>query len=142
MEDIMSDAKTVVDRVWQIMEAGKLEELSQVVGPDCHFKMPGMEFRGIDALRGMLTAYLAAFPDLKHEVRHHVQSGDTIALELLVTGTHRGPMAMPQGTVPATGKKVTWESCDYVRVSGGKVVSWHVYHDPMPFLAALGIIPS
>jgi predicted ester cyclase len=136
----MGEAKQIADRVWQIIESNQLDKLSEVMDADCHFKMPGMEFRGVGALKQALGAYLAAFPDLKHAVLHHVESGDTIALELNVTGTHTGPMVTPQGTIPATGKKVVWESCDYVRLKGGKIASWHVYHDSVPFMTALGLI--
>jgi ketosteroid isomerase-like protein len=138
----MGTAKQIVDRVWEFMESHALDRLSEVVDPDCDFEMPGMSFKGEAALRQMLGAYLTAFPDLRHTVRHSVESGDTIALELDVTGTHTGPMQTPQGSVPATGKKVVWRSCDYVRVRGGKIASWHVYHDSVPFLTALGLLPQ
>jgi hypothetical protein len=51
-------------------------------------------------------------------------------------------MQTPAGTVPPTGKKVVWESCDYIRVKNGKLASWHVYHDPNRFLTALGLPPG
>src|SRR5437870_822565 len=114
------DAKRIVDRVWELIESRKIDALEAIVDADCHFKMPGMELHGFAQLAGMLAGYIAAFPDLKHHVRHHVTSGDTIALELEVTGTHTGPMQTPQGTVPATGKKVVWDSCDYIRFKDGK----------------------
>jgi predicted ester cyclase len=102
---------------------------------------PGTVLRGRDALLGMLSAYRTAFPDLRHDVLPHVESDNTIAIELRVSGTHTGPMQMPQGTVPATGKHVVWDSCDYIRVRGGKVHTWHVYHDSVAFLTALGLLP-
>jgi predicted ester cyclase len=136
----MGGAKELADKVWQIVESKQLDRLPEVIAADCHFKMPGMEFRGIGAVKEMLGAYMTAFPDLKHEVHHHVESADTIALELTVRGTHTGPMHTPQGSIRGTGKKVIWESCDYLRVKDGKIASWHVYHDPMPFLTALGLV--
>ena len=138
----MGNAKTICDRVWEMMETGKLDQLGEVVDTDCDFKMPGMAFKGLEPLRQMLSAYRTAFPDLRHHVRHHVEAGDTIALELEVSGTHQGPMQTPKGVVPATGKKVVWDSCDYVRLRGGKIVAWHVYHDTVPFLTALGLLPG
>lgn len=135
----MTDNKALTDRFWNRFESGRLDDLASMLDPACHFKMPGAEFRGIAALQGLLAAYREAFPDLRHTVKSHVSSGDTIALELEVTGTHTGPMQTPQGTIPATGKRVTWESCDYVRIENERIVSWHVYHDPQPFLSALGV---
>ena len=136
----MSNNKTVCDRVWEMLESGKLEKLAEVIDADCDFKMPGMTFKGVEALRQMFVGYRTAFPDIRHHVRHHVESGDAIALELEVSGTHTGPMQTPKGPVAATGKKVVWDSCDYVRVRGGKIISWHVYHDTVPFLTALGVL--
>ena len=138
----MTDAKQVVDQIWHIIESKQLDRLTEVVDRDCHFKMPGFEFRGADALRQMLEGYLTAFPDLRHTEQSFVASGDTVAIELHATGTHTGPMQTPRGTIPATGKRVLWDSCDYVRVRGGKIVSWHVYHDPTPVFAALGLAPG
>jgi ketosteroid isomerase-like protein len=138
----MTEAKRLTDRVWTLVEAGRLDELSELIDADCDFKMPGMALRGRAALVEVLRAYRAAFPDLRHRVLHHVEAEGTIALELIVEGTHTGPMMTPQGAVPATGRQVVWESCDYIRVKGGRVASWHVYHDTVPFLTALGVLPA
>jgi predicted ester cyclase len=135
----MGELKRVTDDVWALFEAGKFGELSERIDADCYFKMPGAECRGREAIMGVFQAYRTGFPDLKHRVIDSVEAGDTIAVELVIEATHTGPMYTPNGVVPATGKRVTWESCDYVKVRNGKVVAWHVYHDPASFYAALGI---
>jgi steroid delta-isomerase-like uncharacterized protein len=141
-EQAMTQAKELTDRFWQLFESNQFDALMTMIDPDCHFKMPGMDLHGREALKQMLTGYRVAFPDLRHTVKGHVESGDTIAVELSVAGTHTGPMQTPQGTVPATGKKIVWESCDVVRVRDGKIISWHVYHDSLPFMTQLGLIPA
>ena len=134
----MSDAnKKLTDRFWAAFESGDWSTIGSLVDDDIHWKMPGMEMRGAAPLLEMLHTYRLAFPDLRHEVQSSVESGDTIAIELFVRGTHTGPMQTPKGVVPATGKSVVWDSCDYIKTRNGKIVSWHVYHDPTPFLAAL-----
>src|SRR3954467_13368396 len=90
----MTQVKEVTDRFWQLFESNQLDALEALIDPDCHFKMPGMELRGIAALRGMLAGYRVAFPHPRHPVKGHVESGDAIAVELEVTGTHTGPMQM------------------------------------------------
>jgi len=137
----MAELTNLIERMWTAVEAGRLDDVEALLDPDCHFKMPGVELRGAGGLRQLLAAYHTAFPDLRHRVVHQVEAGDTIALELEVTGTHTGPMTTPHGSVPATGTRVVWESCDYVRARNGRIVSWHVYHDPTAFYAALGIRP-
>ena len=134
--------KHLVDRFWKAFESNNLDELDSFIDPDLHFKMPGIDLNGLTALKPMLAAYITAFPDMKHEVKHWVASGDVIVLELEVTATHTGPMATPNGMVPATGRKLTLSSCDYIRVKNGKVVSWHGYFDNMVMMAALGLVPS
>ena len=68
-----------------------------------------------------------------------IESGDTYAGEARYTGTHRGVLATPQGELPPTGQRVSWDSADVVRVADGKIVSWHIYHDPLRLLAQLGV---
>jgi ketosteroid isomerase-like protein len=138
----MSDAKQLTDRFWALFEEGKLTELAEIMDPDVHFKMPGYDTRGRAPLLQMLEAYKRAFPDLKHQPHHWVENGDTYAVELTATGTHTGPMQTPQGTIPPTGNKVSFDSCDYIRVARGRIVSWHVYHDSVPFLTAMGLLPK
>ena len=135
----MGDARRLTTEFWELFESGRLGDLSERMDADVHFKMPGFDNRGREALMGMLGAYREAFPDLKHNELSYIESGDSIAVELVAEATHTGPMHTPQGTVPATGKRVRWESCDIIRVKNGKIVSWHVYHDPSSFYAALGL---
>ncbi len=136
----MANAKEIVDQIWTVMETHQLDKLPQLLDPDLHFKMPGLEGRGAAALQQMLQGYLTAFPDLRHKVRTEIVMGDYVAVELDVTGTHTGPRHTPQGSIAPTGNKVVWESCDVVRVRNGKIVSWHVYHDTVPFMTALGLM--
>jgi ketosteroid isomerase-like protein len=138
----MTEMRKLAERFWNALETNQLDELEPLLDPDCHFKMPGADFRGFAAMKPVLAAYVAAFPDMRHHVKHCVESGDTVALELEVTGTHTGPMQLPTGVVAPTGKKVVWESCDYIRARNGRIVSWHGYYDSVPFLAALGLIAA
>jgi ketosteroid isomerase-like protein len=133
-------AKEITDRVWETIEADDFDGFVELLHPD------GIEFRGVGAditdhaeLRGFMEAYKEGFPDLRHEVLDYVESGDTIALELHVRGTHTGTLRGPQGEIPATGRSVLWESADYVKVRDGKVTSWHVYNDQLAFLVQMGL---
>src|SRR5918999_1589157 len=55
---------------------------------------------GRDALRDATKAYMAAFPDLRIEETSSTLLPPRLALELTVTGTHRGKLL----GVPATGR--------------------------------------
>jgi ketosteroid isomerase-like protein len=135
-------AKQVVDQVWDAMESDDFDGFEQLLQPDCVMRYAGMTLNGPAEMRGFVEAYKAAFEDLHHEAIDYVETGDTIALELHVKGTHTGTLRMPQGELPATGRSVLFESCDYVKVSDGKIASWHVYNDQLTFLVQLGLAPD
>jgi predicted ester cyclase len=136
-------AKEITDKIWGSTESDDFDGFEALLHPD------GFEFHGVGAhisdrgeMRQFIEAYKEAFPDLRHEVLDYVESGDTIALELRVRGTHRGTLRGPQGEIPATGREVLWESADYVKVRDAKVVSWHVYNDTLAFMVQLGLMPE
>lgn len=138
----MKTPRQIVDTFWKTFEAHRFDELFRdLVAERCEFVMPGMPpMRGHAPVRQMFEAYARAFPDFACEPLHGIESGDTYAGEARYTGTHRGPLATPQGELPPTGNPVTWDSADIVRVESGKIVSWHIYHDPIRLLAQLGVV--
>jgi steroid delta-isomerase-like uncharacterized protein len=129
----------IMNKAWEIFEKGQWQRLEEIWTPISDFRMPGGTMRGPAELRAMCEAWWGAFPDLKHNVIHEIESGDTYACELAMTGTHTGTMHTPNGDIPATGKTVKFLSCDYVQIKDGKIVSWHAYTDMMSFLAQLGV---
>ena len=131
----------VIDSFWSAFATRRLDEVfAQHMTSDCEFVMPGAPLlKGAAAIRGMFEAYVAAFPDFARQALHAIESDDTYAAETRFTGTHHGALRTPQGELPATGRKVSWQSADIVRVRDGKIASWHVYHDPMPLLVQLGV---
>lgn len=137
----MGENRKVVERVWEIMMSRSFDRIGEVLSPDIEFAMPGgIKLRGIDAFRGMLAGWLEAFPDMRMEIRETVEQADTIAVRLFVRGTHTGPLRSPEGTIPATGREVVWDSVDWVKVSGGKVTAWNVYEDSMAMMKQLGLV--
>jgi len=131
----------IVSSFWSAFEAGRIDEaIRDHLADDCEIVMPGSPpLRSAPAIRGMFEAYRTAFPDFAHRTLHAIESGDTYAAETRYTGTHRGALATPSGVIAPTGREVRWQSADVVRMQAGKIVSWHVYHDPMPMLAQLGV---
>jgi ketosteroid isomerase-like protein len=140
----MGQNHDVVSRFWSAFEAGDLDGAAELMTSDAVFMQPGMpEVRGAEEMRGMLAGWRAAFPDLRHREQEVVESGDTVVVRLQVTGTHTGPMRLPDGQeVPPTGREMVWESVDWIKLRDGKLASWRVYQDNVPFLTALGLLPE
>jgi hypothetical protein len=81
-------------------------------------------------------------PDLKHTVMSSVELGDTIALEVTAEGANTGPLRLPAGEVPATGKAWRLPACVMFRVQDGVFKSYHIYLDMADFLAQIGLMPE
>jgi len=72
--------------------------------------------RGRAAAQKDVEDFFAAFPDIQFTVTNKTGTGDLAALEGNATGTHRGPMENPGGTIPPTNKRVTMPFAAFVRV--------------------------
>lgn len=138
----MGEAKDAVDRVWDAIESGDLDALDAVTAADVESRGPGWSTDTLEDEKAMLRAWMEAFPDLRHQVVSWAEAGDTVTLELTITGTHTGTLRTPAGDVPPTGRSVTINSCDYIVVRAGKVASWHAYFDQFTFLDQLGLVPA
>jgi steroid delta-isomerase-like uncharacterized protein len=139
----MGTARELVDQWWVLFESGRFEELPSIVAPNAEVKMPGgMRLVGPAQVRPLLEAYRSAFPDIRHEIVDTIETEDGIALELHIVGTHTGDFMTPNGPLPPTGKRVVWESVDFVRIADGKIVSWHAYFDQMATAIQLGLVPA
>ena len=81
-------------------------------------------------------------PDSKINLKNVVESGDWVFVEGEYNGTNTGPLASPQGTIPATGKRFVLPYVDVFEVRNGKIAKHRTYFDQMSFLGQLGLIPA
>src|SRR5882762_7094022 len=84
--------------------------------------------------------YAAAFPDIHRELDSFYFDDNVVIVELSLNGTHKGDLAMPAGTIPATGKEIHAPCCDVFHVRDGKVASFHCYVAVPILLAQLGVL--
>ena len=84
--------------------------------------------------------YGRAFPDMHRELYSMYVTGDTVVVELALQGTHKGPLALPAGTIPATGNKIDAPCCDVVQLKDGKVVTFNCYTAGTVLLGQLGVL--
>jgi hypothetical protein len=57
-----------------------------------------------------------------------------------LNGTHEGPLELPAGTIPATGKEIHAPCCDVFQLANGKVKSFHCYTAATILLGQLGVL--
>jgi predicted ester cyclase len=61
-------------------------------------------------------------------------------LEITWMGTHSGPLELPSGTLPATGKTVEFDDAQVYVIEGGKVAQIRNYIDMLSMLSQVGAI--
>ncbi|RMI28809.1 ester cyclase [Nocardia stercoris] len=138
----MSELLELVDTHYRGLESGDLELAASPFTADVATEFPSGPMEGIEALRGLIQAFITAFPDLKLARRNVWVSGDSAVAEVTFSGTHTGPLVTPEGEVPPTGKSVTFPLIDIFTARDGKVVEHRGYWDNALFLSQLGLLPS
>lgn len=102
----------------------------------------GVTYRGPKELGRTVEVYAKAFPDMHRELYRFYVTGDTVVVELALQGTHRGPLELPSGTVPPTGRRMDAPCCDVFQLRNGKIHSFNCYPSGTVILAQLGILPG
>ena len=138
----MTNRKQAVIDCFKAMDDHDFDQTAKLHSENCSYRMNYDTMQGAAAFRGMIAAWYGAFPDIKHEVLEYVEEGNKAAWALRITGTHTAPMQSPNGTIPATGKRIDFRAVDFVTFGAdGKAQSWNIYFDQLGFLQQLGIVP-
>ncbi len=69
-------------------------------------------------------------------------SEDQVVVEFIGRGTNTGPLHMPTGDIPATGRHLELSFCEVIQCRNGKIVNFHIYFDNMTLLQQLGLVPA
>lgn len=96
--------------------------------------------RGYDAIReDYLKSTFIPFPDVKIEKVRAFGKGNWICIEMIMTGTHTGPLGEGDEVIPPTNKSIRVPICIVAKVEDGKITESHEYNDQLGFLAQLGL---
>jgi predicted ester cyclase len=67
-----------------------------------------------------------------------IAEGDQVVTKKTFTGTHEAEF----GSIPPTGKRVTLQFVDIMRVRNGRIVEHWLSMDQLSFMQQLGVIPT
>ncbi len=99
----------------------------------------GRRVTGVDATLDAWKGWAQAFPDSKGSFQGvHVAENGTVVLEVTWTGTHQGPLQMPDGPIAATGKRIEVRACAIVELKGEKARTQRHYFDMVTLLRQIG----
>lgn len=149
MAMIAQNTVTLVQTLYDLMKnhqsnPGWLDTSLAFFAEDCGIiDIPsGVTSRGPDGYKQLMLFFEEGFPDSGIEVTNLFATDDQAVVEFIGRGTNTGPLHMPTGNVPPTGRAVELRFCDVYRVTNGKIVCYHSYYDAFGFLQQLGLIPS
>jgi predicted ester cyclase len=143
MEAMQSDAernKAVIRRF--------VEEVQNQRNWDVYDELNDPEFVNLSAPPGVpadreggklyLGGFLNAFPDCRFEIDDMVAEDDRVVTKKTFTGTHTADFM----DIPATGKKVTLQFVDIMRVRDGRIVEHWLCMDQLDFMRQLGVFSA
>ena len=97
---------------------------------------------GPEKIVELFKGWKQAFPDAVGTVTSTVAGGDKAALEIVWNGTHTGPLATAEGTIPASGKRQETPAAYFFTFAGDKIKEGRHYFDSLTLLKQIGAEPK
>jgi hypothetical protein len=137
----MTTNEEIIRRLYQVAEVKDVPTFIKLFTDDGYFYdvSAGQKYYGKD-IGKTVDIYALAFPDMHRELYNLYTSGDVVVVELSLNGTHKGPLALPAGTIPATGKEIHAPCCDVFHLVDGLVKSFHCYTAATILLGQIGVL--
>lgn len=128
--------------VEQSMIEGDLDAALAAYAPDFLYHNPVMRDMpplpyATDAVRRLIGAARAAFPDLRYVIEAVIAEDDKAAVLYTWSGTNHGELA----GLPPTGRSVTATGAIICRLAGGKIVEQWDIDDRLDVIQQLGLFP-
>ena len=133
--------KALVRRlVEEVINQGNVSVVDELLIPDFveHEELPPGIPPGREAPKALFTMLRSAFPDIKATIEHLIAEGDEVVLHVTWTGTHLGEFM----GIPPTGKSISINVIDIMRIAEGKFVEHWGVMDSMAMMQQLGVVPA
>lgn len=119
--------KAVVRRLAQVLNAGNLDQLNDILAADYvrHDPNPLLKDVGRTEYKEAFTKLREAFPDAKWTLEEMLADGDKVIARGSFRGTHNGPFF----NIQPSGKEVTYPILAIYRIEDGMIAEdWHIFH--------------
>jgi ketosteroid isomerase-like protein len=110
---VNNDNVAAVRNAYAVAEQKDLEGWINLFTPDGVFvdNSVSVTYRG-RALAEPVRNYGTAFSNMHRELHNIYVDGNVVVVQLALQGTHDGPLHLPFGELPATGKQMDAPCCD------------------------------
>lgn len=139
----MTDNERIIRNLYEVAEVQDAAAFTALFTEQGYFYdvSAGQKYYGQD-IGKTVDIYATAFPDMHRALGKFTVAGDTVVVELSLNGTHKGPLALPAGTIPATGNEIHAPCCDVFVLKDSKVASFHCYTAATILLGQLGVLAN
>ena len=123
----------------EVLNKGNMQAVDELIAPNFveHNPFPG-QAPGVEGLKQAMAALRQAFPDLHVTVDEMLSDGDKVVIRTTMKGTHKGNFM----NIPATGKQMSVEGIDILRISNGRAVEHWGVTDNLTMMQQLGLVPA
>ncbi|GII85602.1 hypothetical protein Ssi03_35920 [Sphaerisporangium siamense] len=127
------------DRFVEAWNAHDIAALVRMFHPDGVMVTPGGVGEDHEQIASMLEQFMTAFPDIKLTLWTALPSGESTALEMVLSGTHLGSFLLPGGgALEPTGRPIAVRTCTFTTLEGGRIISHRVFFDQFELATQLG----
>ena len=136
------NARNSYTRAVEAFNRGDVKGFAALYAADAvvHDPIYPQPLKGRDAIEQDIADFRRGLPDARFVLGSILEAGQTAALQYTVSGTHKGPLATPEGEIPATGKTLTSAGAVFSRLNAqGEVMEERRYYDVAGLLAQLGL---
>ncbi len=133
------ESKATMHRYFGVFEQGNIDLLDELLAPDYINHTPATPDlpTGPEGVKGVVSMFRSAIPDLRVVVEDMIAEGDKVATRYTLEGTHEGELF----GVPPTGQRLSIKSFTAERVSEGKIREHWRVSDNLDMMQQLGVIP-
>jgi ketosteroid isomerase-like protein len=138
-------ARELYKEAMRRVDSGDQEGFLALMADDCRWRVPGAELRGKEQLVEWITPFWQGFSTFRHDLARTVAESDELVFgEGTWTGTNDGPLVMPDGELPPSGRTVSlpFAIAATRAPDGERIESVHLYFDQVGFLGQLGVLPE
>jgi ketosteroid isomerase-like protein len=138
---VSQETEAIVRRLYQLAEVKDISGFVDAFTEDGVFTDQSIQvaYRGAE-IGNTVVNYGKAFPDMHRELFQFYSIENIVVVQLALQGTHQGPLQFPEGTLPATGKRMDAPCCDVFELVDGKIKRFDCYPSGTVVLTQLGVL--
>jgi predicted ester cyclase len=126
------DNKTLVRRlIEEVWNTGNYDPLAALATPDF-----------AESTKRLNQMTRTALPDCYDTIDGLIAEGDKVVVRWTARGTHLGEFASPLGSIPPTGKPITFTAIHIFRIAEGKIAERWSEVDVFGMLQQIGALPA